>query len=333
MRTVAWPALGGMVGLLGMLSVRADDATVGDVVDGCIRSETACGWQVGADLVALKPLITDNPAFATRQSAGDVSEQYVVTNFDYHLAASPRLWLAYRAGNEFGARSQLWIFDQEAQPLSASPPANGLGQIFPAGPACPNCVDLSSSDPTDRFAFTSRLRAYCVDAEVTKQSTFGGWEVLAAAGLRYGSVQQRATAQLGKEDGSLQALLDMDRRLEGLGPTVAWETRRPLGWGIVLFAAARGSVLFGQSEAIFANGADLNQGHPFQSTNRSAQDAVVPIGELRLGGEWWAPRGRWGGWFARSAWETQLWNEVGQAGGASGNLGFVGLSGGVGLAR
>jgi hypothetical protein len=121
--------------------------------------------------------------------------------------------------------------------------------------------------------------------------------------------------------------------LEGIGPTFAIETRRPLGTNVSVFANARGSLLFGQNKATFAGGEDLDLTTPFRTAYATSQDDVLPIGEIQLGGEWTSIARAWGQVFVWGAFERQLWSGAGNASTLEGNLGLVGFSFGIGLLR
>lgn len=323
--------------LLACVLVATEPAWTGAVE--CHLSDSTCDtgacrptshWLAGADLVLLRPHFNHNPAFTVMQSDGASFESFTDTNFEYDLGLSPRVWLEYQAASEIGVRTQFWYFDQSANAASASPPANGLGQItHPEFGA----VDISTSIPTDRFAADSGLKAYYVDVEMTKRGSFGCWDLIGSAGLRYGSVEQRYAARLLNGAGTLAGSLDFDHRLEGIGPTFAVETRRPLGANLTLFANARGSLLFGQNKATFAGGEDLDLLTPFRTSYASSQEDILPIGEIQLGAEWRSPKSAAGQFFVRSAFETQFWSGAGNASSLEGNLGLIGCSFGIGLLR
>jgi hypothetical protein len=319
---------------LAVLGSQGAFAAEGDLVDNSYLNDWDCGpwsqWLAGVDMVALKPHFHSNTAFTMMQSDGVSFESFSDTNFNYDLGLSPRLWLEYRAASEIGIRSQFWRFAQSAGTESASPPANGFGRI--THPRF-GTVDISTTIPTDHFTADSGLKAYFVDAEITKVGNFACWDLIASAGLRYGSVEQRYTARLRNAAGVLAGSLDFEHRLEGIGPTFAVETRRPLGANVTLFANARGSLLFGPNSVTFAGGEDLDLLNPFQTTSTTLQDDILPIGEIQLGGEWRSTASAWGQVFAHGAFETQLWSGAGNASSLDGNLGLVGWSFGIGLVR
>jgi hypothetical protein len=264
------------------------------------------------------------------QSDGASFENFADTNFDYDLGLSPRVWLEYRRGTDIGMRGRFWYFDQAADPASASPPANGFGLItHPAFGA----VDISTGIPTDRFTADSGLKAYYGDLEMTKRGSFDSWDLTASAGLRYGSIEQRYAGRLWNGTGTLAGSLDFEHRLDGIGPTLAIETCRPLGTHLVLSANARGSLLFGRNKATFAGGEDLDLLTPFRTSHVNSQDDIFPIGEIQLGAEWRSAKSAAGQFFVRSAFETQFWNGAGIASSTSGDLGLIGFSLGVGLVR
>ncbi len=327
--------LAGWLLAIATLGTGADEVFVEEasISDSSCQADTCrltSHWLAGADLVLLRPFFSHNPAFTVMQADGTSFENFTDTNFTYDLAMSPRIWLEYRSANDFGVRTQFWQSDQGSKAAATSPPANGFGRVIP--PTFDG-VDISSTIPTERFSANSGLQAYYVDAEVTKRGSFSSWDVVGSAGLRYASVEQHYTAQLRTGAGALAGLLDLQHRIEGIGPTLAIETRRPLFSGLTLFASGRGSLLFGQSQATFVGGEDLDLATPFHTTYHSSQDSLLPIGEMQLGGEWWSPTSSVGQFFVRSALETQFWNSVGSASSENGNLGLIGFSLGVGLVR
>ena len=325
------------VGRMAVSDCRGGAGTDGIITTEALISDSSCQadtcapashWLAGADLVLLRPFFSHNPAFTVMQADGASFENFTDTNFTYDLAMSPRIWLEYRSADDLGVRTQFWQFDQGSNAATTSPPANGFGRVIP--PTFDG-VDISTTIPTDRFIADSALNAYYIDAEVTKRGSFACWDVVGSAGLRYASVEQRYTAQLRTGPGTLAGLLNLQHRVQGIGPTLAIETRRSLFDGLTLFANGRGSLLFGQSQATFIGGEDLDLATPFHTSYRSSQDSLLPIGEMQLGGEWWSPASSLGQLFVRSALETQFWNGVGNASSENGNLGLIGFSVGVGI--
>ncbi|MCY2991978.1 MAG: Lpg1974 family pore-forming outer membrane protein [Planctomycetota bacterium] len=286
-------------------------------------------WLAGADAVALQPHFRDNTAFTVKQSDGVTVDNFNTTNFHYDLGLSPRVWLEYRTDTDLALRTTFWIFDQTSRTESASPPANGFGEI-----THPKfyLVDISSGIPNNRFTAASSLRMYYADLEVAKRGSFSNWDLVASAGVRYGSVEQRYQAKLRDNIGDLNGTLDFEHRLEGFGPTIAVETRRQLTQSLAAFANLRYSYLFGEQQSTFAGGTSLIPGL-YQITATSVQDDALSISEMQLGGEWTASPTRLGQWFVRGAFETQFWTGAGNASSLSGDLGLIGFSLGLGLVR
>jgi len=120
---------------------------------------------------------------------------------------------------------------------------------------------------------------------------------------------------------------------DGGGPLAVFEAYRPLGnTGLALYAAGRGSVLFGSRQLPSSQHGVVNfiapaGGGPMsivQEINGGATDHnVLPVGELELGGLWYHDLGGWR-LFVRAAGVGQVWYNAGTAVNRSGDLGFLG---------
>lgn len=302
--------------------------------DTCGTGSSECSpmasWSAGFDFVFARPQFEGNRAFTTMESDGASFESFSDTEFGYDFQLAPRVWLGCEGVSGLGIRTAYWQFDQASATAVGSPPANGFGQItHPVFGA----VDISTTIPGDTFTANSGLDAYTLDFEATKSGQFCNWDVLASAGIRYASIDQDYFAQLRNAAGTLQGEIDFSHQVYGIGPTFALETRRPLSGQLAAFGNLRGSILFGDASSELNAGEDLDLLTPFRTTRTTARHDILPIGEVQIGVDWRTAPSDFGEFFFRGAFEGQLWSGVGNATSEDGNLGFVGLTVGVGLTR
>ncbi|MBM3999790.1 MAG: hypothetical protein FJ297_09680 [Planctomycetes bacterium] len=320
-RAEGWPGDGG------------PESTAPCEADGCGVS----AWTVGFDIVFAKPYFEGNPAFTTLESDGLSFNSISDRSFDYDFELSPRIWAHYETGEGIGARAAYWHFDQSAGSLTASPPANGFGSVAPPAFGPSNIsgagVDISSSIPGDTLTASSGLDAYTLDFEVTKRGDFGAWSLLASGGLRYARVGQNYEGTLRNAAATILGVVDYQHANQGIGPTVAIESRRWLGDAITLVAESRASLLMGDGDSRLYAGEDLDLTTPFHTFQTSSRDDLLPILEGRLGATWTSADLECGRFFARGAFEGQWWGGAGSASGEAGDLGFLGFTAGVGLVR
>jgi hypothetical protein len=234
-------------------------------------------------------------------------------------------------GGGRGWRVAYWQYDEEAETASASPPANGFGAITPPDFGD---VDIGTAIPTDVFTANSRLNCYTVDLEATHEATRGLWLMGASYGVRFASMQQDYLARTRNAAGTLLGQIDYYRQQRGAGPTLALTAVRPMTDNLHMFGTARGSVLFGDTDANFFGGEDQDLATPFNTFRVTTRDDVWSIGEVQVGLRWLARRTS-GGWqpFASGAAEGQIWNGAGSATSEDGDLGFVGFTVGIGVLR
>lgn len=129
-----------------------------------------------------------------------------------------------------------------------------------------------------------------VDAEVTLQDQHGRWDTLVSGGIRYGELTITG-------DGVV--IFPGQLSFEGIGPTVAFEARRPLGNSrFTIFGSLRGSFLLGE----------IRNGQPTTGLARgSVEDEVTNVFENQLGISWSLAAGRKCDVEIRAAWDTQVW--------------------------
>lgn len=137
-------------------------------------------------------------------------EEGVANSPSYDFEASPRFWLGYQTSSGLGWRTRYWQFDHNANPVV---------------------------DPVDGLEKHS-LEAHVLDLEITQFLSFGGFEITAAGGVRYARFNA---------DSFDAANGSQNTDIEGIGPSLAVDLRRPLGRRLSLIANGRFSVMFGNT--------------------------------------------------------------------------------------
>ncbi|MGD9645948.1 MAG: Lpg1974 family pore-forming outer membrane protein [Pirellulales bacterium] len=267
------------------------------------------GWLVGYESVVVKPF------FESNEIAANLANGAYSWNYQY----SPRVWLGYVGQAGLGARVRYWQFDHTSGGASRDIEQGG-GDIL-------------------TIATANRLRVYTIDAEVTQRAIFGRFVFNFAAGGRYAEFGSAINANFINQDDIGTALLGLS--FAGGGPTLAAEAWRPLFGGLALYGNGRASLLYGNSNTVFA----LNDGDD-AFVQQLEQATLLPIFETQLGVQWTVLFSGGSTFFVRTGVEAQLWNNVGRLpnpfndnnGGPGfvqlsdvGNLGFFGVTAAAGL--
>ncbi len=295
-----------------------------------IPSNSRAAFFAGFEATFVKPRFENNVAFTTMEADGASFESFTDTEFDCDLEFTPRAFLGWRYGDKVGLRATWWQFDHAAATASANPPANGFGSItHPAFGA----VDISSVIPTDTFTAAADLNAYTIDIEATRETSFCGWDLGVAGGVRYARSEQGYSAELRDNATALRGSIDYRQSIEGFGPTISLSAYRPIAGDAGFFCKARGSVLFGDGKSTLAAVEDADLMTPFNTSRTTNRDDLLSIGEIQLGFRWQSldKRGQPYRPFLTAALEGQVWNGAGNATSEDGSLGFFGFNTGAGL--
>ncbi len=287
-------------------------------------------WSAGVELTLLRPHFEDNVAFTTLDSDNATFETTTTTPFSYNRELSPRVWIEALNDDAFGMRVAWWNFDHNPETATGTPPESGFGRI--GHPAFAN-VDLSTTTPGSQYIANSDLDATTIDLEAIKMVQLGATSLVTSFGLRHGEVEQTYRSELRSDADVLQGTIDFRQKTEGLGPTIALRTQRPISCQLSLFGMARGALIFGDGDRSLTAVEDLDLDAELQLTTNetSSRDDVVPIGELQVGLQWLPPtNGAWAP-YIHIAMEGQLWGGVGSASDEDGNLGFYGFNVAVGF--
>jgi hypothetical protein len=208
------------------------------------------------------------------------TELLIVPSFD--MGASPRVWLGYQNASGVTGRVRYWQFDHSQSTSGGALPDADLG-----------------------------LEAQTLDLEFGQVGHFCGWECEATGGVRWAMIRGDMRVDFDGSD------VILGRRFEGVGPTVAFATRRPFGcWGLAVVGSMRASLVYG-------NGTLSVEGDPVEDLFGAAGSLTADLGddfsqiyEIRIGGEW-SRAFRSGAVLTASAvLETQSWEVQ--------HLGFIG---------
>lgn len=284
----------------------------------------------GFEFTFVKPRFENNVAFTLTESDGAGNDTISDAEFDHDLELTPRVYVGWKNTNGVGLRATWWQFDHESSPAAGTHPDNGFGNI--THPAF-GTVNIGTTQLNEQFQAGSTLNAYTIDIEATKETSFCGWDLGVAGGVRYASAEQGYDAQLRSGADVLLGQIDYHQSIEGIGPTISLSASRQLTRRTALFTRARGSVLFGDGESHLQAGEDLDLTTSFSTTRIASRDDLLSIAEIQLGFKWQGDRlaHRVFTPFVAVAMEGQVWNGAGNATSEEGNLGFFGFTTNVGI--
>lgn len=286
--------------------------------DGCCR-ESRGGLDAGFAFVFAKAHYKES--FEAMVISPLNTTDLLPFSFDY--AATPRTWLGYETANGLGVRATYWQYDQDARPLTVTPPPGGqavaetLTVILPA--------NIAAVAPGDVLRVENRLELQTLDVEGTVRLPIGSACVLGSGGLRYARLMQSTRAAVDNAAGAVTQRLDCSRFFEGVGPTGAAELHLPLGTtGIDLIGNVRGAFLFGNKNLTEAG---TPPAPPMNALYHA--DDITAMGMIELGAEYNLRLSGGRSLFVRGTYEGQLWTDAGSP--TLTFLGFDGFSVGFGL--
>ncbi len=308
----------------------------GDLVCG---EAIGCGGAIGCrprrmyagfEFTFVKPRYENNVAFTLTESDGAGNDVISDADFDYDLELTPRVYVGWQNVNGVGLRATWWHFDHESATASGTHPDNGFGNI--THPSF-GTVNIGTTQLNESFDAGSSLNAYTIDIEATKQTSFCGWDLGVAGGVRYAFAEQGYDAQLRNGASMLLGQIDYQQSVEGIGPTISLSASRQLTRRTSLFSRARGSVLFGDGESRLEAGEDLDLTTAFSTTRTTSRDDLLSIAEIQIGFKWQGDQlaHRVFTPFVAIAMEGQVWNGAGSATSEEGNLGFFGFTTNLGV--
>jgi len=275
----------------------------GDAYGTCKRSCRRGGVIVGVDLTVLEPHIG-----TLGLSIADFGSFSVSPDFDGEVA--PRIWFGYQGSGGLSGRIRYWQFDHNATGESiVSLLTQGEGNL------------------------TLGLEAHALDFELAQEGCFRNWVFEIAGGARYGKLQFGAGVS-GLPDIPQLELYDIPdfglaTTFEGVGPTVALAARRPIGsCGLAFVVGARGSFLFGDTDVSGSGALSI-----VNNLGIELDEHLMQVWEFQVGGEWSRTTDCGSRLFVRGVYEAQVWEWAPALGLLGADIGFVGPTLSLGVAR
>lgn len=314
------------------------DPACGDIVCGepiCGAAPgSGCGvgatFYSGIEFTFLRPHLDNNVAFTNLDGDAAGNSAFTDVGFEHDTELAPRVHFGWRHRDGVGLRATWWSFDHEADSVSASPDADGFGQI--SHPQFSG-VDISTVIPTDLFSASADLEASAIDIEATQQACLGGWDLTVAGGVRYADVEQGYRAQTRDAGSNLRGTIDYRQSIDGIGPTISLGASRPMGRLATVFCRARGSVLFGDGGSRLTAAENIDSPPEIATTRTTSRDDLLSIGEVQVGFRWSGRGQRHLPYrpFLSIALEGQVWDGAGSPTSEDGALGFFGGTVGTGI--
>lgn len=297
------------------------DACTGGCAVACGTCDACCyGFFVGGGLVIARPFVEGATAFSRFTPTVAASNPATSTTFDYQYDVSPRVWFGYLGPGGLGLRTTYWQYDH--QPNSLSVIDTGAGEQYEAmvfSSAANFSRALTTADG-ETLGVEAGLEVHTLDLEAIYRGRIGRMVFTTGFGARYGGVKHDYLARI--VNGT--RLLGHNMNFDGLGPTIAFEGRVPVGRGFSGLANTRFSTLIGaQRERIFTEN---------QTALSRKVDEVVGVIDLQAGLEWAAPIDG-GRLFAQTTAEGSIWLGGNNPQSDLGNFGFFGIGFMAGLAR
>ncbi|MBS0210616.1 MAG: hypothetical protein JSS27_16855 [Planctomycetes bacterium] len=292
------------------------------------------GWVGGASVYVLRPVWTGgNGATMQRTVNNNGVFDRNTTPFDYGVSAVPALWLGYVAPTGNGARVNFFRFDQKAYANYVNPSGTTVVDPFAFGNSG---MGLFSFNAGSLFQAESILQITTADIEATHQRCDPLWNWTIAAGVRYANLQQNYVGSV-TNPSSAFSQIDSNRRLNGAGPTVAFQGRRGIADSkLGVFGAARGALVFGTSKQVIQ---ESLPGTTVTATDTITEWQVLPFVQLEAGIDYRYPLAG-STIIIENAFVGQTWFGAGSSSNtnvldgatSNANLGLFGLRSSIGLA-
>ena len=266
----------------------------------------------GADLVYVQPRWSTNPAYQTQVALQNPTGSVQVvsntqTDFDHAFRPTVALTAGVVAPGGLGLRGRYWWLDSDGAPIVLNNPFSssvtsfrGFATAFPLGLGITTPGFLGAGNTANEtYAISSGLHLKTADLEATWEMISGPWNLVAAGGVRYASLQQsynvaHTQIQPGANPFGFTNQFDTlsaSHDFSGFGPTVAAEARYALGWGgLSVYGNSCASWIFGtRSEQATIQTVSISPFFgPFTgtATSRTSTKTSLPMLEGEIGLQW-----------------------------------------------
>jgi hypothetical protein len=266
------------------------------------------GISIGGGAYFLVPFFSSNPAYYTK--AGTTTSQQ---NFGGQGDVGGTGYINIALTPEWSVKARFWQINTN----SSESGSVGGTTVYDAGG---NSTGLASSAGSTASA-SSNLNINFYNFDLSRKWLFGaGSWVELSGGFAYVHMTQSYTLNV-TDPVAGGSFYNASHNFNGFGPTVAFEGHYKIPCSdFGLYGSARATLLFGSSDQNYYSSTPVGS-----AAGSSSATAILPVGELELGGEWAHRFGR----FTLSAQlgvVGQLWLNGGAAGEGA-NLSGVNLGG------
>jgi hypothetical protein len=235
----------------------------------------------------------------------------------------PRGWIGYNFCDGIGLRARYAYWSRDVIEAEMDIPLDSSATLV-ASAFERQLVAGAGSEVAANFG----MQLQTFDLEITSEYCWGNSRLVASAGMRHASLEERYLVEEELPGAGLVEFLDYRHDFFGEGLTVALEASRSFGRTLAFFVAARGSMVFGDADEIVQQG-----GTTLGWRARTDSYEPLPILEFQAGVECCLITGRLGDLFLRFSYEGQLWYAAGGPNDGSDQLAFEGFALAVGLNR
>ncbi|MEZ6095446.1 MAG: Lpg1974 family pore-forming outer membrane protein [Pirellulaceae bacterium] len=246
---------------------------------------------------------------------------------DHAFETAPRIRLGFESKYGPGAELQLFQFDHNSNPIFMT--SDGINQaiasVDAAGFGSP--ITLATSNAGEQMEISQALEVNSFLFAVFKEAKLPISRINGMMGMRYASIAQEYHARLLDGASNQLATLDNVTDFRGYGPYFGIEYYRPVGHTkLELLASAAGSLLLGNRDQ------SVNQNGSFVS-RRTGIDEVVTTFDVLTGIQYAYHYAENRSYYARLAYQSQVWLNGGAPSSPSDDFGFRGVAFAVGFNR
>jgi hypothetical protein len=264
----------------------------GNCGDSGCNNNCCCGsgFQAGAELHVLRPVITNNAGLIFSTSVEEAADPTTrIANFSFDYAEAPSVWVGYVNDCGLGGRITWFHFYERSKALTAVQDPDSDTIINTPSNFFRN--DVIGSGEAD-FSASNTLSIDAWDFDVTQCFKVCKLELTVGAGLRYFHLNQNYVASrvhnnVADEEIVTSYTEEDANSFNGWGPTLLCNAYRPIGCsGFGLYADSRIGLLFGdRHESCFQQHIGFEEDNNLNETT-SDSDQLIGFLEIEFGVQW-----------------------------------------------